>query len=936
MHLIIAEKNLVAERIAAFLAGKQKVQTKRDGAANQYTFGDTVVMGLRGHVVEVDFTKGYSNWRSEEHPPRSLIDAEIEKHPTEKKIVELMQKHARRATRVTIATDFDTEGELIGKEALELVRAVNPQVRIDRARFSAITKDEITKAVQEAQELDFNLAAAGESRQVIDLVWGASLTRFLSIAAHRGSDSILSVGRVQSPTLAMIVEREREIEAFVPEKYWMLSLTARYGAEKLEARHVHGRFTQRDEADAAFAGTADPVTVTDVISGRKTDKAPTPLDTTALIVGAGRLGLSAASAMSRAEDLYMRGFISYPRTDNTAYPKSLNFSQHLAMFAGSSFAEDAKWVAAHQRATPTRGKKETTDHPPIYPTSAGSRQEIGDDVTWKLYEFIVRRFFATLSPDAEWKTLKINMTAKSEPYTSTGGRLVVPGWRQVYPYSKAEENILPELKVGEVLKLAEKNCEEKETQPPARYSQSRLIQRMEELGLGTKSTRHEVISKLIGRKYIEGNPMRPTIVGRAVTESLEQYASLITAPTMTKTLEEHMEDIAAGTKTANAVLSESRTMLSSIFDELEANQLAIGQDLMDRTREEQTVGLCPVCGKPLRIRRAGSSQFIGCAGYPECTFNTSLPPATWGNAVRTTEICPIHNLNHVQLLRKGAPPWKIGCPLCSHIKTNAEAFLMLPGMTEAGIAKLNARHIYAISELAAISVDELMAKMQMSKEEAEKLIADAGDVLVYFRKRTELKKFVAAHIPPRRNRGHGKICNALFEKGICDIATLAGTEPEVLMEASLSETEAKLLQTEAKKTKNVAMMREIGIPAVTLKKYVMRGYDDPAVFLHANSAGVRLATGVSLGTIYSHQLMAARYLKRPEPKKLTKTEFEKETKSLTELGMDAEVLARLAAAGAFTALRLAKADPEMLAAETGVPESEIRTLQRHARKVCAQ
>ena len=156
------------------------------------------------------------------------------------------------------------------------------------------------------------------------------------------------------------------------------------------------------------------------------------------------------------------------------------------------------------------------------------------------------------------------------------------------------------------------------------------------------------------------------------------------------------------------------------------------------------------------------------------------------------------------------------------------------------------------------------------------------------------------------------------------------------MEASLSETEAKLLQTEAKKTKNVAMMREIGIPAVTLKKYVMRGYDDPAVFLHANPAGVRLATGVSLGTIYSHQLMAARYLKRPEPKKLTATEFEKETKSLTELGMDAEVLARLAAAGAFTALRLAKADPEMLAAETGVPESEIRTLQRHARKVCAQ
>ncbi|HJK26374.1 MAG TPA: DNA topoisomerase I, partial [Methanocorpusculum sp.] len=507
MHLIIAEKNLVAERIAAFLAGKQKVHTKRDGAATEYTFGDTVVMGLRGHVVELDFTKGYSNWRSEEHPPRSLINAGIEKHPTEKKIVALMQKHAKKADRITIATDYDTEGELIGMEAYELVRAVNQKATVDRARFSAITKDEITKAIADAKEIDFNLAAAGETRQVIDLVWGASLTRFLSIAAHRGSDNILSVGRVQSPTLAMIVDREKEIEAFVPEKYWMLSLTAKVAGEEIAARHVHGRFTVKAEADAAFAGTRDPVIVREVITGKKNDKAPTPLDTTALIVGAGRLGLSAASAMSKAEDLYMRGFISYPRTDNTAYPKSLNIRQHLKMFAGGEFERDANYVLTHMRAAPTRGKKETTDHPPIYPTSKGTREEIGDEATWKLYEFIVRRFFATLSPDAEWKTLKVNLTADKEPYTITGGRLLVPGWRAVYPYSKAEETVLPEFSVGERLELVDKNCEEKETQPPARYSQSRLIQRMEELGLGTKSTRHEVISKLIGRKYIEGNPM---------------------------------------------------------------------------------------------------------------------------------------------------------------------------------------------------------------------------------------------------------------------------------------------------------------------------------------------------------------------------------------------------------------------------------------------
>lgn len=936
MHLIIAEKNLVAERIAAFLAGKQKVHTKRDGAATEYTFGDTVVMGLRGHVVELDFTKGYSNWRSEEHPPRSLINAGIEKHPTEKKIVALMQKHAKKADRITIATDYDTEGELIGMEAYELVRAVNQKATVDRARFSAITKDEITKAIADAKEIDFNLAAAGETRQVIDLVWGASLTRFLSIAAHRGSDNILSVGRVQSPTLAMIVDREKEIEAFVPEKYWMLSLTAKVAGEEIAARHVHGRFTVKAEADAAFAGTRDPVIVREVITGKKNDKAPTPLDTTALIVGAGRLGLSAASAMSKAEDLYMRGFISYPRTDNTAYPKSLNIRQHLKMFAGGEFERDANYVLTHMRAAPTRGKKETTDHPPIYPTSKGTREEIGDEATWKLYEFIVRRFFATLSPDAEWKTLKVNLTADKEPYTITGGRLLVPGWRAVYPYSKAEETVLPEFSVGERLELVDKNCEEKETQPPARYSQSRLIQRMEELGLGTKSTRHEVISKLIGRKYIEGNPMKPTVVGRAVTESLEKFADTITEPTMTKTLEESMEDIAAGKKTMNAVLTESRTMLSSIFDDLEANKEAIGQDIMDRTREEQTVGQCPICGAPLRIRRVGTSQFIGCSSYPDCTFNTSLPPATWGNAVKMDEVCPIHHLNHVQLLRKGAPAWKIGCPLCSHIKTNAEAFRMLPGMTDAGIEKLNSVHIYAISELASISVNDLMTRLKISRPEAEKMIADAEDVLVLLRKRTELKKFISLHIAPRRGRGHSKVSTALISKGIVDITTLADANKSDVMAAGLSEAEADTLLAAAAHVTNVAKMKHYGVPTITLKKYVAAGYDDPKTFVAAHPAGLSLATGASVTTVCRHQKLVAEQIGAEPPKPLSKAAFDEGIASLTPLEIEPEHLTALAFAGVYSCALLKGAAIQTLSRQTGIDKEQLTEYKNKAKKVCGK
>jgi DNA topoisomerase-1 len=936
MHLIIAEKNLVAERIAAFLAGKEKVTMTRDGAANQYAFNDTVVMGLRGHVVEVDFVSGYSNWRSEEHPPRSLIDAGIEKHPTEKKIVVLLQKHAKKAERVTIATDFDTEGELIGKEAYELVRAVNRTVRIDRARFSAITKEEITKSIHEAQELDFNLAAAGETRQVIDLVWGASLTRFLSISAKRGADSILSAGRVQSPTLAMIVEREREIEAFVPETYWMLSLIARAGGTDFDCRHAHGRFTDKAAAQAAYENTTAPLIVTGVAAGSKTDKAPAPLDTTSLIVGAGRLGLSANSAMSRAEDLYMRGFISYPRTDNTVYPKSLDTKAHLNIFAGTGFGKDAAWVLDNHREKPVRGKRETTDHPPIYPTAGATREEIGDDVTWKLYEFIVRRFFATLSPDAEWKTIRITMDAGSEPYLSTGGRLLVPGWRHIYPYSRAEENILPEMSVGDRLDLMSKKADEKETQPPARYSQSRLIQRMEEFGLGTKSTRHEVIGKLSGRKYIEGNPMKPTIVGRAVTESLEKYAGEITAPAMTKTLEAHMEEIAAGTKSASSVISESRSMLSGIFDDLEAHKEAIGQELIDKTREEQTIGKCPVCGQPLRIRKRGSSQFIGCSGYPDCTFNAGLPPAAWGTAVKTSEICDIHGLNHVRLVRRGAPPWDIGCPLCAHIATNTESFMMLPGMTGELLEKLQQAHIYTISEFAAMSPDEVTGHTGISREMASALLSGAQEVLVRLRKRTELKKFVSARITPRRGRGSSKVVKALAELGIADLASLAQTDPASLAKAHLSDDEAYLLVSAARKTRGYSVMKEIGIPAVTLKKYVNRGYDDPSVLLHAHPAGIALATGVSLAKIHEHQTLAAQYLKRSPPDKLSKGEYDRITQGLSALGLEGETLAKLAAAGAFTVVRIVNADAGRLAADSGIPREDIEKIQETAKGVCTK
>ncbi|MDD1713062.1 MAG: toprim domain-containing protein, partial [Methanoregulaceae archaeon] len=162
MHLIVTEKNISARRIAQILAGKKEPTEKKEGGISSYHFNGQIAVGLRGHVVEVDFEPGYSNWRSEINTPRSLIDARTIKVPTERKIVSLLQKLAKSANLVTIATDFDTEGELIGKEAYELVRQANTVVKVDRARFSAITPDEITHAFMHTTDIDFALAAAGE------------------------------------------------------------------------------------------------------------------------------------------------------------------------------------------------------------------------------------------------------------------------------------------------------------------------------------------------------------------------------------------------------------------------------------------------------------------------------------------------------------------------------------------------------------------------------------------------------------------------------------------------------------------------------------------------------------------------------------------------------------------------------------------------------
>ena len=703
-ELIITEKDNAARRIADILSG-ESATADRMNDVNVYEWGGKRCIGLSGHVVGVDFPAEYNDWRDVE--PVELIDAPVTKTPTQEGIVAALRRLARNASRVVIATDYDREGELIGKEAYELVREVNEDVPVDRVRFSSITENEVQEAFANPDDLDFELAAAGEARQTIDLTWGAALTRFLSLSARQLGDDFISVGRVQGPTLKLIVDREREIQAFDPESYWELTgELAKSSGDPFEARYfyLNDEGNERERVwDEAVADTltealdaADGATVDDVTRRTQTDDPPTPFNTTAFIRAAGSLGYSAQRAMSLAEDLYTAGYVTYPRPDTTVYPEDLEPEELIADLGDSpTFGEDAASLLDDDRdIEPTEGDEETTDHPPIHPTGElPAAADLSDD-EWEVYELIVRRFLATCADPATWERLRVVALANGEAtpiaeradglaalrdaedaakpgdlaadgglrLKANGKRLLEAGYHEVYPYRSSDERIVPDVEVGETLALSDRTTEAKETQPPRRYGQSRLIEEMEKRQLGTKATRHRTIEKLYDRNYVESDPPRPTRLAEAVVEAAEEFADRIVSEEMTAQLEQDMAAIAAGEKAYDEVTQASRELLSRVFDDLTDSREAVGDHLQTSLKADKTLGPCPECGSDLLVRKSRQgSYFVGCDGYPDCEYTLPLPST--GKPLLLDETCEEHDLRHVKMLA-GRKTFVHGCPQC--------------------------------------------------------------------------------------------------------------------------------------------------------------------------------------------------------------------------------------------------------------------------------
>ncbi|WP_135826507.1 DNA topoisomerase I [Halorussus ruber] len=682
MELIITEKDNAARRIADILSG-ESAEAERKNGVNVYKWGGRRCIGLSGHVVGVDFPDEYNDWRDVE--PVELIDAPIEKKATKENIVSTLRVLARKADQVTIATDYDREGELIGKEAWELVREVNDDVPIRRVRFSSITENEVTEAFENPDELDFDLAAAGEARQEIDLIWGAALTRFLSLSARQLGDDFISVGRVQSPTLKLIVDREREIEAFDPEDYWELFADLLKDTDE-ETAEFEAQYFYRDEDDNEAERVWDEETAEGVfealdsasaaeverVSRRtRTDDPPAPFNTTQFIRAAGSLGYSAQQAMSIAEDLYTAGYMTYPRTDNTVYPDDLDPEELLDTFSGNyHFGDDADDLLELDDLEPTEGDEETTDHPPIHPTEdVPTKGDLSDD-EWEIYELVVRRFFATVADSATWEHLKVVAGVDEHKLKANGKRLLEEGYHAVYPYFNTSENYVPDVEEGDELAVTDARIEDKQTQPPRRYGQSRLIETMEKMGVGTKSTRHNTVEKLYDRGYVEGDPPRPTQLAKAVVTAAEKFADLVVSEEMTAELEEDMTAIAEGEADLSEVADESREYLQQVFDELRDSREEVGDLLQESLKADKKLGPCPESDHELLVRQSrNGSYFVGCDGYPDCEYTLPLPNT--GKPLILDETCEKHDLRHVKMLA-GRQTFVHGCPLCKAEEADEE------------------------------------------------------------------------------------------------------------------------------------------------------------------------------------------------------------------------------------------------------------------------
>jgi DNA topoisomerase I len=519
----------------------------------------------------------------------------------------------------------------------------------------------------------------------------------------------------------------------VPKPYWEVFAAFEHPDGEFTAHHKEDRFWEEAQAKAALENTRSPGTVRKVESKRSTRRPPTPFNTTAFTSAASSVGITPSRAMRIAENLYMDGFISYPRTDNTVYPDSIPVRELLQSIAKVDEFKDAAPLAQRSKLEPTRGKKQTTDHPPIYPTQALDPATLSDSQHRKVYELVVRRFLATFADPSVSESTRADIEAGSETYFVRGSVLVEPGFLAVYPYMRSKDEEIPKLEEGQELALTERVtvalphgaqdaaprerppnpwAEHKETQPPSRIGQGKLIEMMEERGLGTKATRHDIIQKLYDRGYIQGNPIEPSETGIAMVKAFERYAERVATADMTSELEQDMDKIANGEVTKDEVVRISREMLHEAYNSMDENKEDLAKTIWEGMDQDRILGPCWKCaeegraqddGSPNRLRiirsKKSGKRFVGCEGYPDCDQTYGIPQR--GDLIRLEEACSICGKTpRLKVLTPRRRPWNLclndECPSMEEMRrARAEREAARAAKEEAAAASVDGAEVTA-------------------------------------------------------------------------------------------------------------------------------------------------------------------------------------------------------------------------------------------------
>jgi len=599
---------------------------------SKYLGSDYEVMATVGHFRDLptnkmgvdlnDFTVDY------------VID------PKKKEIVSQLGKLSKEAGNIFLASDPDREGEAIAWHVKWLLtegqKGKIDAAKISRVSFHEITKEAVEEALNKAREIDMNLVNAQQGRRVLDRVVGYSLSPVLWKKVRRG----LSAGRVQSVAVRLICEREREIEAFKKEKYFKIGALFNKGVnfeaelikigdksfiEKKKLNLFDGDFTYTkslftDEKEArGFVESLDKEFVVSQILGRKLRKEPVPAFTTSKLqqAGARRFGWSGKQTMTLAQRLYERGLITYHRSDSLYLSDKAikEFRDYIEKKYGSEY------LSPKVRVYKNNSKNAQEAHEAIRPTQIGVISPEGlDSKEEKLYQMIWKRALATQAAAARLEINSIDLLNKEALFRARGLRVVFDGFYKIYG-EKHEDQLLPEIKIGEKMIAKKIDLIETETMPMPRYSDASLVASLEKQGIGRPSTYAPIISTIIARQYVERDEghFRPTSLGMAANEFLTKNFPKIMSLPFTVEMEEDLDKVALGKVDWRKMMKDFWKNFEIELKKVEATAERV------KVEVENTGEKCPSCKEGNLVIRMGKfGKFVSCSRFPECKYTAPL------------------------------------------------------------------------------------------------------------------------------------------------------------------------------------------------------------------------------------------------------------------------------------------------------------------------